>query len=133
MQYSPKADRPAKTPPEQWFTGDVSLTPLIAAPAPARLNAVSVTFSPGARTNWHTHPLGQTLYITDGEGRAQKDGGPVIALQPGDVIFFAPGERHLHGAAPDSAMTHIAMQEADETGAHIHWEETRVSDAEYAG
>ncbi|MEM9344639.1 MAG: cupin domain-containing protein [Pseudomonadota bacterium] len=132
MEYSPKSDRPSRTPPSEWFTGEVSLTPLIDAPSPARLRAVSVTFQPGARTNWHTHPLGQTIYITEGEGRAQKDGGPVITLHPGDVVFFAPGERHWHGAAPNSAMTHVAMQEADETGAHINWE-APVSDAEYTG
>ena len=131
MEYSPKSDRPARTPPAKWFVGAVSLTPLIDAPAPARVRAVSVTFQPGARTNWHTHPLGQTIYITDGEGRAQRDGGDVIPLYPGDVVYFAPGERHWHGAAPDSEMTHVAMQEADETGAHIHWEGP-VSDGEYA-
>lgn len=133
MDHSPKSDRAPRTPPAEWFTGDVSLTPLIDAPSPARLRASLVTFQPGARTNWHTHPLGQTLYCTAGEGRAQKDGGPVVTFGAGDVLFFAPGERHWHGAAPHSEMTHVAMQEADENGSHISWEETRVTDEEYGG
>ena len=103
----------------------------MSAPLPGRLQAVSVTFEPGARTNWHTHPLGQTLLVTAGLGRAQKQGGPIEEIRPGDVIWFDPGERHWHGAAPDCAMTHIAMQEAED-GSAATWLEP-VSDETYLG
>ncbi|MCX7558891.1 cupin domain-containing protein [Sulfitobacter sp. F26204] len=103
--------RPSTKPNPQYFTGTVRMDPLINAPAPARLNAVSVTFEPGARTAWHRHPLGQTLIVTAGSGLAQKAGEPIQRIQPGDVIWFEPGEKHWHGAAPDCAMTHIALQE----------------------
>lgn len=117
--------------PADWFTGTVKITPLVSAPAPARLRGARVTFSAGARTAWHTHPLGQTLIVTEGEGRAQSDGGPVRALHPGDVIWFAPGEKHWHGAAPDHEMTHIALQE-EMDGSAVDWLE-QVSDADYLG
>ena len=107
----------------------VTMTPLISAPEPARLRGLSVTFAPGARTAWHTHPLGQTLIVTEGQGRVQKAGAPVQEINPGDVVWFEPGEKHWHGAAPDSAMTHIALQEALD-GAAADWLE-QVSDAEY--
>lgn len=122
--------RPSTTPNPEYFTGTVRMDPLISAPAPARLNAISVTFEPGARTNWHTHPLGQTLIVTAGAGRAQKEGEPVQNLRPGDVIWFEPGEKHWHGAAPDCAMTHIALQEQQD-GSAADWLEP-VSDAQYA-
>lgn len=112
-----------------YFTGTVRMDPLINTPAPARLNAISVTFEAGARTNWHTHPLGQTLIVTAGFGRAQKDGEPTQNLRPGDVIWFNAGEKHWHGAAPDCAMTHIALQETQDGGA-ADWLEP-VSDADY--
>ncbi|MEM6824375.1 MAG: cupin domain-containing protein [Pseudomonadota bacterium] len=131
MKVSRAHERPASAVPAQWFTGEVSLVPVIEAPEPARLRASVVTFQPGARTNWHTHPLGQTLYVISGHGRAQRAGEPVVEFGPGDVLWFAPGERHWHGAAPDEAMTHVAMQEA-EGGSHIEWADP-VSDADYLG
>lgn len=123
--------RPSQTANPDYFTGTVRMDPLINAPAPARLNAISVTFEAGARTNWHTHPLGQTLIVTAGFGRAQKNGEAVQDLRPGDVIWFEAGEKHWHGAAPDCAMTHIALQEAQD-GSAADWLEP-VSDADYSG
>jgi len=105
------------------------MAPLISAPAPARLRGVTVTFQPGARTAWHVHPLGQTLIVTEGTGRAQTEGSPVQTLNKGDVVWFGPGEKHWHGAAPDSAMTHIALQEA-QVGEAVEWME-KVTDADY--
>lgn len=122
--------RPSSTPDPAYFTGTVRMDPLISAPAPARLNAISVTFEPGARTAWHTHPLGQTLIVTAGVGRVQREGQGIETIRPGDVIWFDPGERHWHGAAPDCAMTHIALQEA-QNGSAADWLE-QVTDAEYA-
>src|SRR6266550_718593 len=98
--------------PEKYFTGRVLQTPIIEKEAPARLRATMVGFEPGARTNWHTHPLGQTLYVTAGAGLVQRKGGPIEQIRPGDVVWFAPGEKHWHGASPTTAMTHIAIQEA---------------------
>ncbi len=121
--------RPSNTPNPDYFTGTVRMDPLISTPAPARLNAIAVTFEPGARTNWHTHPLGQTLIVTAGAGLAQKEGEPVQRITPGDVIWFDPGEKHWHGAAPDTAMTHIALQEQVD-GSAADWLEP-VSDADY--
>ncbi|MBW4710650.1 cupin domain-containing protein [Roseobacter sp. YSTF-M11] len=103
-----------------YFSGAVRLDPLISAPDPARLRAAVVTFEPAARTAWHTHPLGQTLVILSGFGRAQSEGGPVQDLRPGDVIWFAPGEKHWHGATPTTAMSHLAMQEAQD-GIAVTW------------
>jgi quercetin dioxygenase-like cupin family protein len=129
MDHFPASTRTARPGPEDWFTGSVSLVPVNEAPEPARLRASCVTFQPGARTNWHTHPLGQTLYVISGRGRAQKEGEAMVEFGPGDVLWFAPGERHWHGAAPDSEMTHIAMQEARD-GRHVDWAEP-VTDAQY--
>src|SRR6266446_7001802 len=98
--------------PGDWFTGTVRIDPLFSAPAPARVAGASVTFEPGARTAWHTHPLGQTLIVTAGCGRVQREGGPTEEIRPGDVVSFAPKEKHWHGAAPTTAMTHIAIQQA---------------------
>ncbi len=131
MEHRPSETRGAHAVPADWFTGEVRLAPVIEAPDPARLRASVVTFQPGARTNWHTHPLGQTLYVISGKGRAQSAGGPIVTFGPGDVLWFAPGERHWHGAAPDSEMTHVAMQEA-QNGSHIDWAEP-VTDAQYSG
>jgi quercetin dioxygenase-like cupin family protein len=114
---------------EDWFTGAVRVDPLHAAAEPARVSLARVTFEPGARTAWHTHPLGQTLLVTDGLGRAQREGGPVEELRPGDVVWFAPGERHWHGAGPRTAMTHIAVQEVL-VGKAVEWGE-KVSDEDY--
>ena len=121
--------RPSTTPSPDYFTGTVRMDPLISAPDPARINAISVTFEPGARTAWHTHPLGQTLVVTAGVGRVQREGQAIETIRPGDVIWFDPGERHWHGAAPDCAMTHIAMQESQD-GSAATWAE-HVSDAQY--
>lgn len=115
--------------PADWFTGTVRIDPLFTAPDPALVAGASVTFEPGARTAWHTHPLGQTLIVTAGAGWAQRDGGPVEEIHPGDVIWFAPGEKHWHGAAPTTAMTHIAIQERKD-GKMVDWME-HVSDEQY--
>ena len=115
--------------PADWFTGTVRIDPLFQANAPARAIAASVTFEPGARTAWHTHPLGQTLIVTAGCGRAQQWGGPIEEIRPGDVVWFAPGEKHWHGAAPTTAMTHIAIQEQLD-GKAVDWLE-KVSDEQY--
>ena len=113
-----------------YFTGTVWQDPIIEAPAPAQVRAVTVTFEPAARTAWHTHPLGQTLKIVSGVGRVQSWGGPVREVRAGDVVFFAPNEKHWHGASPDVAMVHIAIQEAKD-GKHVDWME-QVDDQQYA-
>lgn len=105
--------------------------PLNMPDPPARARTLCVTFEPGARTAWHTHPLGQTLIVTQGKGRVQKEGGEIFDIFPGDVVWFAPDERHWHGASPDTAMTHIAIQEADDTGSNVTWQE-HVTDAQYS-
>jgi quercetin dioxygenase-like cupin family protein len=112
-----------------YFAGDVEVESLVDAPAPARVATAHVSFSPGARTAWHTHPLGQTLYITAGRGWAQRWGGPVKNLTVGDVVWFPPGEKHWHGATAVSAMSHLAIQEKLE-GKAVEWLE-QVSDAQY--
>jgi quercetin dioxygenase-like cupin family protein len=121
--------QPSTPGPADWFTGDVRIDPLFRAPEPARVQCASVTFQPGARTAWHTHPLGQTLLITSGLGWVQREGGPVEEVHPGDVVWFAPGEKHWHGATPASALTHIAIQEALD-GQAVTWLE-HVSPAQY--
>jgi quercetin dioxygenase-like cupin family protein len=113
-----------------YFTGAVRVDLLFEAPAPARVVGASVTFEPGARTAWHTHPLGQTLVVTSGFGRAQRWGGAIEELRPGDVVWFAPGEKHWHGASPATGMTHIAIQEKLD-GKTVDWME-HVSDEQYA-
>ena len=118
--------------PGDWFTGEVYIDQIAAAPAPARVQAAIVHFTPGARTAWHTHPLGQTILVTEGIGRCQREGGAVETIRPGDRVFFEPGENHWHGAAPDRLMTHIAIHEADESGSPVTWGE-HVTDAEYDG
>ena len=115
--------------PEDWFTGTVRIDPVVAAPEPARVQCAAVTFEPGARTAWHTHPLGQTLFVVSGFGRAQRWGGPVEEIRPGDVIWFAPGEKHWHGASPTTAMTHIAIAEYLDDKV-VDWME-KVSDEHY--
>jgi quercetin dioxygenase-like cupin family protein len=112
MEHLPAGARPARKGPAEWFTGDVTMVPVIEAPAPARLRAATVIFAPGARTHWHTHPLGQAIHVLSGRGRAQRAGGPILRIGPGDTVWFAPDELHWHGADPDAAMTHLAMQEA---------------------
>ena len=117
--------------PAEWFTGNVRIDPLFQTADPAQANGASVTFEPGARTAWHTHPLGQTLIVTAGCGRAQRWSGPVKEIRPGDVISFAPGEKHWHGASPNTAMTHIAIHERLD-GKTVDWME-HVSDEQYLG
>ena len=113
----------------EWFTGTVRIDPLFEAGDPARVRGASVTFEPAARTAWHTHPLGQTLIITSGVGWAQREGGPIEEIRPGDVVWFSPNEKHWHGAAPTTSMTHIAIQEALD-GKVVDWME-HVTDKEY--
>jgi quercetin dioxygenase-like cupin family protein len=131
MEIKRAGSQPSGKGPAEWFTGSVRLDPLFGVNAPARAAAACVTFEPGARTAWHTHPLGQTLIVTFGCGRAQREGGPIEEIRPGDVVWFPPKERHWHGASPTTAMTHIAVQEALD-GKAVDWME-KVSDAQYAG
>ncbi|MBB1089836.1 cupin domain-containing protein [Rhodopseudomonas palustris] len=130
MDIFSAGSRPTLRAPKDYFTGTVWQDPIVSAPAPARLAATRVTFEPGARTAWHTHPLGQTLYVVTGIGRVQTEGGPVREIRAGDVVWIPPGEKHWHGASPTSGMTHIAMQEALD-GSFATWME-HVSDADYA-
>jgi len=129
MEIQRIGSRPSAKAPADYFTGAVRLDTLIEAPEPARARAVSVTFEPGARTTWHTHPLGQTLIVTSGLGWAQRWDGPVEEIRPGDVIWFSPGEKHWHGATATTGMTHIAIQEALD-GKTADWLEP-VSDEQY--
>jgi quercetin dioxygenase-like cupin family protein len=122
--------RPTRRAPKEYFTGSVWQDPVIEAAEPARLRSSRVSFEPGARTAWHTHPFGQALYVIAGTGRAQSWGGPVREIRAGDVVWFAPGEKHWHGAAPTTTMVHIAMQEAKD-GKYVDWLE-QVSDEDYA-
>jgi len=115
--------------PSDWFTGSVRIDPLLSSPAPARAAGASVTFEPGARTAWHTHPLGQTLIIISGVGRVQRLGGNIEEVRPGDVVWFSPGEKHWHGASPTTAMNHIAIHEYLD-GKAVDWLE-KVTDDEY--
>ena len=117
--------------PGEWFTGVVYVDTVAAPSVGSRLSASSVHFTPGARTAWHTHPNGQTIWVTEGVGRCQRRGGPVEVIRPGDRVFFEPGEEHWHGAAPDRFMTHLAMLEVDEQGNSATWGE-HVSDDEYS-
>ncbi|MES2167395.1 MAG: cupin domain-containing protein [Pseudomonadota bacterium] len=130
MKITTSGSVPTKRAPASYFTGTVWQDPVIETPAPGRLNATRVTFEPGARTAWHTHPVGQTLYVLAGTGRVQTEGEPVREIHPGDVVWIPPGEKHWHGAAPTSLMTHLAMQES-ENGSFATWLE-HVTDAQYA-
>lgn len=127
MKIKRNGSQPSVKGPGEWFTGSVRIDPLFDEPARAR--GVSVTFEPGARTAWHTHPLGQTLIVTAGCGWVQREGGSIEEINPGDVVWFAPNEKHWHGATPGTAMTHIAIQEALE-GRVADWLE-KVSDEQY--
>jgi quercetin dioxygenase-like cupin family protein len=129
MQIMRAGSRPSGKGPADWFTGTVRIDPLFSPPDPARVAGALVTFEPGARTAWHTHPLGQTLIVTAGCGRAQRLGGPVEEIRPGDVVWFAPGEKHWHGAAPGTAVSHIAIQEKLD-GKVVDWME-QVADEQY--
>jgi quercetin dioxygenase-like cupin family protein len=116
--------------PADWFTGDVYIDAVAEPAGPYRISAANVHFTPGARTAWHTHPLGQTIYVLEGLGRCQREGGPVEEIRPGDRVFFEPGENHWHGAAPDRFMLHTAVQQVDDDGNAVAWGD-QVSDEEY--
>lgn len=131
MEVKRSGSQPSARGSAEYFTGNVRIDPLFEAPAPARVFCASVTFEPGARTAWHTHPLGQTLIVTAGCGRVQSWGGPIEEIRPGDVVWIAPGEKHWHGAAPTTAMTHIAIVERLD-GKTADWLE-KVSDEQYQG
>ena len=131
MDISRSGAQPSGKGPAEYFTGTVRIDPLFSTIDPGRAVGASVTFEPGARTAWHTHPLGQTLLVTAGSGRAQSWGGPIEHIRPGDVISFAPGEKHWHGASATTAMTHVAIQERLD-GKTVEWME-QVSDEQYAG
>ena len=130
MDIQRSGSQPSGKGPVDWFTGTVRIDPLFSPPDPARVTAASVTFEPGARTAWHTHPLGQTLIVTAGCGWVQRWGGPVEEIRPGDVVWIPPAEKHWHGATPTTAMTHIAIQEHDAAAKVVEWLE-QVSDAQY--
>ena len=129
MDITRSGSQASRKGPAEYFTGTVRVDPLFEAADPARVVGASVTFEPGARTAWHTHPLGQTLIVTAGSGRARRWGGPIEEIRPGDVIWFAPGEKHWHGASATTAMTHIAIQERLD-GKTVDWME-KVSDEQY--
>lgn len=129
MEITRTGSQPSAKGPEDWFSGAVRIDPLFAANDARRAAAASVTFEPGARTAWHTHPLGQTLIVTAGCGWIQREGGPVVEIHPGDVVWFAPEEKHWHGATATTAMTHIAIQE-NLNGKVVDWLE-KVSEEEY--
>ena len=130
MDIKRSGSRPSGKGPAEYFTGAVRVDPLFEAPEPARARGALVTFEPGARTAWHTHPLGQALIVTSGLGWVQREGGPVEEIRPGDVVWFAPDEKHWHGATAATGMSHIAIQEAL-NGSPVTWME-KVSDAQYA-
>ena len=129
MKIQRAGSQPSAKGPSEWFTGTVRIDPLYAVEAPSIMAGNTVTFEPGARTAWHTHPLGQTLIITSGSGLVQRDGGPIETVLPGDVVRFAPEEKHWHGASAKTAMTHIAIQESLD-GKAVEWLE-QLSDEQY--
>ena len=129
MEITRAGSRPSAKGPTDWITGMVRIDPMIQTDAPARVGGAAVTFEPGARTAWHTHPLGQTLIVTGGCGRAQRWGGAIEEIRPGDVVWFPPNEKHWHGASATTAMTHIAIQEALD-GKFVEWME-QVTDEQY--
>ena len=131
MDIKRSGANPSGRGPAEYFTGAVRVDPLHDAPAPARVSTAAVTFEPGARTAWHTHPLGQTLVVTAGCGRAQRWGGPIEELRPGDVVWIPPGEKHWHGAGPATGMSHISIVEKLD-GVSADWLE-KVSDEQYLG
>lgn len=131
MEIKRSGSTPSGKGTADWFTGTVRVDPLFSPPEPARVAGALVTFEPGARTAWHTHPLGQTLIVMTGGGWVQREGGPIEDIRPGDVVWFEPGEKHWHGAKPTTAMSHIAIQERL-NGSPVDWLE-KVIDAQYAG
>ena len=130
MEIKPAGSQPSGKGPADWFTGSVRIDPLFQTADPARVQGASVTFEPGARTAWHTHPLGQTLIVTAGSGSAQRWDGPIEAIHPGDIVWFAPAEKHWHGATATTGMTHIAIQERLD-GKVVDWLE-HVTDEQYS-
>ena len=130
MEITRIGSQPSGKGPADWFTGDVRVDPLFQSNESRRAAAAAVTFEPGARTAWHTHPLGQTIIVTSGFGWAQREGGPIEEIHPGDVVWFSPNEKHWHGATPTTAMTHIAIQE-NVNGKVVDWME-KVSDEQYS-
>jgi quercetin dioxygenase-like cupin family protein len=131
MEIKRSGSQPSAKGPADWFTGGVRIDARFSGTGDARVAGATVTFEPGARTAWHTHPLGQTLLVVSGLGRVQRAGGPMEEIRPGDIVWFAPGEKHWHGASPTCAMSHIAIQEALD-GKSVEWME-KVTDAEYGG
>ncbi len=129
MKISRAGSQPSTPGPADWFTGTIRIDPLFQPTDPSRVSAANVTFEPGARTNWHTHPVGQHLIVTFGVGRAQCEGGPIEEIRPGDVVWFPPNVKHWHGASPTVAMTHLAIQEAVD-GSPVTWMEP-VTDEQY--
>ena len=129
MEIRRSGAQPSGRGPAEWFTGTVRIDPLFSPPDPSRVAGALVTFEPGARTAWHTHPFGQTLLVMTGLGWVQRDGGPVEEIRPGDVVWFAPGEKHWHGASPTNAMSHVAIQEKLD-GSPVTWLE-HVTDEQY--
>ena len=129
MEITRPGSKPSQKGPGDWFTGTVRIDPLFANPAPERMAGNTVTFEPGARTAWHTHPLGQTLIVISGLGCVQRDGAPIENIRPGDIVHVEPGEKHWHGASASAAMTHIAIQESLD-GKAVEWME-HVSDEQY--
>jgi len=129
MEITRIGTKPSAQGPADWFTGTVRIDQPFQGTEPARVSGAHVTFEPGARTAWHTHPLGQTLIVTAGSGRVQREGGPIEEIHPGDIVWFAPGEKHWHGAAPSTAMSHIAIQEKLD-GKAVDWLE-HVTDEQY--
>jgi len=130
MEIKRSGSEPSGKGPDDYFTGSVRIDPLFSPPEPSRVAGALVTFEPGARTAWHTHPLGQTLIVTAGLGLVQREGGPIDEIRPGDVVWFPPGEKHWHGASPTTAISHIAIQEKL-NGSPVNWLE-KVSDDQYA-
>ncbi|HMT04068.1 MAG TPA: cupin domain-containing protein [Solirubrobacterales bacterium] len=125
-----RSSNPTVKGPEDWFTGDVYIDTIADNPEPSRVRAANVHFTPGARTAWHSHPLGQTIFITEGVGKVRRKDGPVEEVRPGDSVYFEPGELHWHGASPDRFMVHVAIQEVDDDGSPVTWGE-QVTDEEY--
>jgi quercetin dioxygenase-like cupin family protein len=130
MEIVHSAAKASRKGPAEYFTGTVWVDEIVRAAEPSRVRLFRVSFEPGARTAWHTHPVGQVLHVLTGTGLVQREGEPVRAIHPGDTVFFAPGERHWHGAAPHNTMVHLALQEADANGVDVTWLE-QVSDAAY--
>lgn len=131
MKIIGASERITRKGPDDWFTGTVWIDEIAIGEEPSRVRFVRVNFEPGARTAWHTHPLGQVLFVVSGIGLVQVEGGPVRRMHPGETVIVAPNERHWHGASPDHTMVHLALQEANAEGVQVHWLE-KVTDAEYA-